>query len=236
MFRVLLWKELKNRRWYFGGALMVFSFIAAVVPTSYLRMFPLLQNIQFSTFVWASWWGQGLWQLGFIYALLLGVSSLDAEGKEGVMAFLLSKNVTRCSVLGAKMVVDISILWLVAAFSTLTLTVAARSAGIAFAPPYAITSATAFAGVVFLFPYSVAFLTMMASHNKLLGFCLGLSWVLLDIAVLTRVRESFSLLHYMATEAYYLNGGFPWTVALLTLAAVLMLAAITYYVFREKDI
>lgn len=236
MFRALLCKELKNRRWYFAGGLAVLSAIAFIVPTSYLRMFPYLQNIDFSTFVWGSWWGQGLWQLGFIYALLLGIGGLDPEGRGDVLEFLLSRNVTRCSVLAAKMTADIAILWLVGAVSTLSLTVAAHSSGIGFTPSYSLITATAFSGIALLVPYNMAFLAVMVTHNKLLGFFLGISWVFIDIAVLVRLGEGFSLLHYMTTREYYLAGGFPWAVALAVLAGVFLLAAITYNVFREKEV
>jgi hypothetical protein len=236
MFRALLCKELKNRRWYIAGGLAVFSLVAVIVPTSYLGVFPYLQNIDFAMFVWGSWWGQGLWQMGFVFALLLGIGGLDPEGRGDVLEFLLSRNVTRCSILAAKMTADIAILWLVAAVSTLALTVAARSSGIEFTPPYSLINAAVFAGIAFLVPYTIAFLTVMITHNKLLGFFLGVCWVFIDITILVRLREGLSVLHYMATQDYYLTGGFPRVMALAVLAVAFLLAAITYYVFREKEI
>ena len=165
MFRALFCKELKNRRWYFVGGVVIFSAIALVIPSNYFGVFLLLQNIEFSTYVWGSWWGQGLWQLGFVYALLLGISSFEAEAREGVMEFLLTRNVTRCSVLAAKMLADMVILWLVAAVSTLALFMAAHYSGIGFTPPYSLTRATVFTGISFLVPYVIALLGL-TQHER----------------------------------------------------------------------
>lgn len=236
MFRALFCKELKNRRWYFVGGVVIFSAIALVIPSNYFGVFLLLQNIEFSTYVWGSWWGQGLWQLGFVYALLLGISSFEAEAREGVMEFLLTRNVTRCSVLAAKMLADMVILWLVAAVSTLALFMAAHYSGIGFTPPYSLTRATVFTGISFLVPYVIALLGVMVTGNKLIGFGLGVSWIILDITVLLRLREGLSLLHYIGTLEYYLDGGFPVFSAFITMAGVFILSAITYDVYRKKEL
>ncbi len=236
MVRALLSKELKSRRWYFVGALVAFCFIATIVPYSYLNTLPLLQNILFASFVWASWWGQPLWQMGFIFVLLLAVTSFDSENREGVMEFLLSRNVSPGRILTAKVAADMVVIWLVACVSTAILYISASCSGIGFDPPYSFVTATAFTSLAFLLPYSVSLVATLVSRNKVVGFSTGLLWVVSDLLLLISIKEELSLIYYMIMPDFYMQGGFPWVPAAFVLILASLLTGGAYRGLSKREL
>lgn len=236
MMLTLLKKELKERRWYFvipSGFLLV---AALSLPYMYRNLFPILylsNNFTFADFVWGSWWGQPVWQMGYVFVFFLGSNILGKERELGILEFLLSRNISKGKVLASKIIVDLSIIAAVIVLTTIVMLISVNYSSIEYNNNYSNLNVAIFLWIALCGAYLFCGLLTLLTRARWKGFTLGLLWVVIDLIIYTYSQGTFSLTRYMIDSSIYMNNGFPLIPAIVVVVAGGGIIKLTYDIFSK---
>jgi hypothetical protein len=247
----MLWyRSWLETRWRFviGAALLPLSAAGSVlVYPRVIKLLPLASQVDpndaigqrvletaqvmatYRGYIWAQWFAQNMTQQWTLFAVLLGTGGLLAQTSGGGALFTLSLPVTRDRVVGARALMGLAELFILAVAPSLLIPLLSP----AVAQRYSIVDALAHA--VFMFVggsifFSLAFFFSSVFHDVwrplliVVGVCMVLGFV--DAVVPDTSR--FSPFGLMNGESYFRGEGVPWIGLLVSVvvSSALLLAAV----------
>jgi ABC-2 type transport system permease protein len=242
-FRTLVDKEL-----FEGRLKLAISFaIMAAVAVSLPLLFDWLQEAMggmsmpeqfadtvgaqlrnYDLYLWSNWWGKNHSQIMVILALVWGMGIIARERENGVLSYILSRPVTRCTVLLAKCLTGATLLAFVSVSSSVVLVLVSGLSRSGAVPwfilrglPQSILTATS------LFMVAAVFSAALRDRIMALLASIGVVAVLTGLGFIPELKYA-SPLYLMAAEKTMLNGRIetPVLAVLALTSAVLYLLAL----------
>jgi hypothetical protein len=247
----MLWyRSWLETRWRFviGAALLPLSAAGSVLAyPRVIKLLPLASQVDpndaigqrvleaaqvmatYRGYIWAQWFAQNMTQQWTLFAVLLGTGGLLAQTSGGGALFTLSLPVTRDRVVGARALIGLAELFVLAVVPSLLIPLLSP----AVAQRYSVVDALAHAAFIFvggsLF-FSLAFFFSSVFHDvwRPLLIVVGVCIVLGLVDAVVRDTSRFSPFGLMNGESYFRGEGMPWIGLLVSVvvSSVLLFAAI----------
>jgi ABC-2 type transport system permease protein len=231
------WLETRSR--FLIGLILLMGSAIGVVYTypQVLKLMPLVPNVrlegevgrrvmemaelsrEYRGFIWAQWYRQNLPQIWTIFAVLLALGGLFAQGSKGAL-FTLSLPASRNRIVGIRAATGLAELFIITLVPALLLPLLSPAIGQTYRLSDAVvhTLCLFIGGATF---YSLAFLLSTAFNDiwRPLLIALGVAIVLGLCEQIPIDLARYGIFHVMSGEVYFRTGGLPW-VGLLTTAAL----------------
>ncbi|HEY3315067.1 MAG TPA: ABC transporter permease subunit [Bacillota bacterium] len=251
--RSVFLKELRENRWkaVAFAAVLVASAAANVFAYNYLQsMFQSAgQTVpdffknqinammgSYSTYVWSSWFGKSLYQMSTLFLILLGMSTMASEVSRGTASYLLTKPVSRGTVLFSK--------WLAQAAIFVTMIIA----GTALLYPMSLAI-----GQTYDFGLHLASLPLALSSGLVVltlavvasvgfddpvkaGGASAIFLIALSVLGFFKTTQRWSLFYYFSAAPVAVSGGDPqWLHVLVMLAITAAVYLVGARLLERKD-
>ena len=180
-------------------------------------------------YIWVQWFAQNMTQQWTLFAVLLGSGGLLAQASGGGALFTLSLPVTRDRVVGARALIGLAELLVLAFVPSLLIPLLSP----AVAQHYSMVDALAHAAFMFLGGsvfFSLTFFFSSVFHDvwRPLLVVVGVCMVFVFVDAVVRDLSRFSPFGLMNGESYFQGEGVPWLGLLVSVVVsfVLLVAAI----------
>jgi len=248
--QVLFWKEIRENRIKFYIASALFGILAVVIPLlfpwvkSFLRhnLFGLIPPGElnfivsnYDNYIWSQWMGKNLFQLGILFAVILGMGPLAGEVFYGTAPFLLSKPLTRRQVYFSKALAGLSLLAAAFLGSSLLLYVVSSLKGYALhAAPFAISILIVYLGTAVVYSGTLIFSSLVNEPVKAALYAF-VFWFALSIPGYFAAAAPYSFFYHMKGIPYWFKGENPLFPALIFLAVAWVLLEAGLFLWKRKD-
>ena len=248
----LLRKELHEQRWVLILGIIIFSAVGIFCAWSF-KMFqhygamltdissPLiadeLQRIlaDYNYYLWSQWQPKNLLQFGTILALVLAAPAVAGELSRGSMDYLLSRPLSRTSILLTKATAGALILSAIIWSATLGSLAAASLIGPAlWWGRFLAATALVNAGLLCVYGIGLLFSTFCADSIKAGVSAGGLLLALSGCGIFPATRFLSPFWHAKGS-AYMGGGSFPWVSLILLLGASLGFVLLAARVFNQQE-
>ena len=253
MSMALIRKEFRENRWKLILGLIVLTVMGISLPLMYEVILDFFSDIRvdlgwvdrlipahlmgsFSAFLWSQWHAKNLYQIGTLFAVLLGMNTVAGEVGSQTMGFLLTRPISRRAVFLAKVTAGTLILIIVVAFSTAAMIVSAVLTGQEAIEVGRLVFTTMITGLglVTIYMLTACVSTVMNDPVKVGGVAL-LFLFFMSVLGWFNATHSFSIYSHIAGGEYFLSGIFPVgpVVAMLVAIGIFLWAGIT--VLERKE-
>lgn len=204
------------------------GFLGNFLPTE------LLDN--YSVYVWSQWNGKNLLNIGTLLAVLLGMGMIAGEVNNQTISFLLSRPVSRKSVIISKIVSGALSLGIIVGGSTAVMLILASvsAPGPLDAGRLIVATLITYLGLLLIFILTVFFSVIFEDPVKVAGVTIVALLAMYVLGWFSATRD-FAFFPHISAASYFLGGQFPtWSVLVMVVTAILFIAA-SIHVMEKKE-
>jgi ABC-type transport system involved in multi-copper enzyme maturation permease subunit len=252
--RAIIRKEARESLWkiwlsvgilvVIGGSLgPMYGLLGSLLPQGLVESLPdwlkgpLMQQLHsYRTYIWGNWYGKNLYQMLTLLSVVFGAGLIAGEVSRGSAGFLFSKPVRRGSVLRAKYLVALALLWASAVAGTVAAVLASSLAGHAVDVLWFLTGLpAAMAGTALLL--AIALVLSVASRDTVKAAAMTfVVFLLLSVTAFFRPLRWLWVFGHMTAIRTLASGQIDWAAVAAMLLASALFVACAGWLLDRRDV